>query len=98
MTCAQGLLRLLWGGPKLECYGTGKGAYYFALFHWHFVVSKQPVILTRNNVKDRNFYWLSNMRGTNTVKDVLFLIMCSGSKLFNIFGFAYRFWFFLLLS
>ena len=22
MTCAQGLLRLLWGGPKLECYGT----------------------------------------------------------------------------
>ena len=24
MTCAQGLLRLLWGGgPKLECYGTG---------------------------------------------------------------------------
>ena len=21
MTCAQGLLRLLWGGPKLECYG-----------------------------------------------------------------------------
>ena len=24
MTCAQGLLRLLWGGPKLECYGTGK--------------------------------------------------------------------------
>ena len=24
MTCAQGLLRLLWGGPKLECYGTGR--------------------------------------------------------------------------
>ena len=24
MTCAQGLLRLLWGGPKLECYGTGQ--------------------------------------------------------------------------
>ena len=25
MTCAQGLLRLLWGGgPKLECYGTAK--------------------------------------------------------------------------
>ena len=23
MTCAQGLLRLLWGDPKLECYGTG---------------------------------------------------------------------------
>ena len=23
MTCAQGLLRLLWGGSKLECYGTG---------------------------------------------------------------------------
>ena len=24
MTCAQGLMRLLWGGgPKLECYGTG---------------------------------------------------------------------------
>ena len=23
MTCAQGLLRLLWGAPKLECYGTG---------------------------------------------------------------------------
>ena len=22
MTYAQGLLRLLWGGPKLECYGT----------------------------------------------------------------------------
>ena len=22
MICAQGLLRLLWGGPKLECYGT----------------------------------------------------------------------------
>ena len=22
MTCAQGLLHLLWGGPKLECYGT----------------------------------------------------------------------------
>ena len=22
MTCAQGLLRLFWGGPKLECYGT----------------------------------------------------------------------------
>ena len=22
MTCAQGLLRLLWGGLKLECYGT----------------------------------------------------------------------------
>ena len=22
MTCAQGLLRLLWGGSKLECYGT----------------------------------------------------------------------------
>ena len=22
MTCAQELLRLLWGGPKLECYGT----------------------------------------------------------------------------
>ena len=22
MTCAQGLLRLLWGGAKLECYGT----------------------------------------------------------------------------
>ena len=22
MTCAQRLLRLLWGGPKLECYGT----------------------------------------------------------------------------
>ena len=22
MTCVQGLLRLLWGGPKLECYGT----------------------------------------------------------------------------
>ena len=26
MTCAQGLLRLLWGGgPKLECYGTEYG-------------------------------------------------------------------------
>ena len=27
MTCAQGLLRLLWGGggPKLECYGTEGG-------------------------------------------------------------------------
>ena len=25
MTCAQGLLRLLWGGPKLECYGTDCG-------------------------------------------------------------------------
>ena len=26
MTCAQGLLRLLWGGgPKLECYGTADG-------------------------------------------------------------------------
>ena len=24
MTCAQGLLRLLWGGPKLECYGTAQ--------------------------------------------------------------------------
>ena len=25
MTCAQGLLRLLWGGgPKLECYGTAR--------------------------------------------------------------------------
>ena len=24
MTCAQGLLRLLWGGPRLECYGTGQ--------------------------------------------------------------------------
>ena len=23
MTCEQGLLRLLWGGPKLECNGTG---------------------------------------------------------------------------
>ena len=23
MTCAQGFLRLFWGGPKLECYGTG---------------------------------------------------------------------------
>ena len=22
MTCAQGLLRLLWRDPKLECYGT----------------------------------------------------------------------------
>ena len=27
MTCAQGLLRLLWGGgPKLECYGTGRAS------------------------------------------------------------------------
>ena len=33
MTCAQGLLRLLWGGggPKLECYGTGhKRSHLFA--------------------------------------------------------------------
>ena len=28
MTCAQGLLRLLWGGgPKLECYGTDSIAF-----------------------------------------------------------------------
>ena len=31
MTCAQGLLRLLWGGggPKLECYGTDLDVYIF---------------------------------------------------------------------
>ena len=30
MTCAQGLLRLLWGGgPKLECYGTAGGIIFF---------------------------------------------------------------------
>ena len=34
MTCAQGLLRLLWGGggPKLECYGTDC---HFALWDQH---------------------------------------------------------------
>ena len=33
MTCAQGLLRLLWGGPKLECYGTGSGQQYLRPYH-----------------------------------------------------------------
>ena len=29
MTCAQGLLRLLWGGPKLECYGTANSIKFY---------------------------------------------------------------------
>ena len=31
MTCEQGLLRLLWGGPKLECYGTAISDKFFKL-------------------------------------------------------------------
>ena len=33
MTCAQGLLRLLWGGPKLECYvGIKKAGIFFCFY------------------------------------------------------------------
>ena len=33
MTCAQGLLRLLWrGDPKLECYGTALRSVQYALY------------------------------------------------------------------
>ena len=44
MTCAQGLLRLLWGGgPKLECYGTAltdTGSYmtHDCQLLWHYDV------------------------------------------------------------
>ena len=56
MTCAQGLLRLLWGGPKLECYGTdekegaieqtslSKSSHVFAFYNPSLIISKLFVL------------------------------------------------------
>ena len=42
MTCAQGLLRLLWGGPKLECYGTALHRVTVAV---RFVFEKEKLVV-----------------------------------------------------
>ena len=52
MTCAQGLLRLLWGGgPKLECYGTGYRMMLVIIFEQNFLfyhIQGNKLIYTNN--------------------------------------------------
>ena len=47
MTCAQGLLRLLWGGPKLECYGT-------AYLPTTLLSPRKPTVLANKNLRNNN--------------------------------------------
>ena len=48
MTCAQGLLRLLWGGPKLECYGTGQSVHGMSLVQIAFLSFRLAGCFTAN--------------------------------------------------
>ena len=48
MTCAQGLLRLLWGGgPKLECYGTGDTVLTYQVSSVELVTDKKLEAFTK---------------------------------------------------